>query len=101
MLIARRSPAGMRDSIEGGNAMPAGPRASSTRLCRSEEHTSELQSLMRTSYAVFCLKKKRQDRKTSTEEIQGTQLSHRRLSSTPGRQLRPETEQRRRQAIRS
>src|SRR3546814_3110389 len=26
---------------------------------RSEEHTSELQSLMRTSYAVFCLKKKR------------------------------------------
>src|SRR3546814_8691957 len=26
------------------------------RACRSEEHTSELQSLMRTSYAVFCLK---------------------------------------------
>src|SRR3546814_8976597 len=28
------------------------------RMCRSEEHTSELQSLMRISYAVFCLKKK-------------------------------------------
>src|SRR3546814_2559385 len=28
-------------------------------LWRSEEHTSELQSLMRTSYAVFCLKKKK------------------------------------------
>src|SRR3546814_3960270 len=28
------------------------------RLVRSEEHTSELQSLMRISYAVFCLKKK-------------------------------------------
>src|SRR3546814_1242943 len=28
------------------------------RLSRSEEHTSELQSLMRISYAVFCLKKK-------------------------------------------
>src|SRR3546814_7658747 len=28
--------------------------------CRSEEHTSELQSLMRISYAVFCLKKKQQ-----------------------------------------
>src|SRR3546814_5013114 len=28
------------------------------RLIRSEEHTSELQSLMRISYAVFCLKKK-------------------------------------------
>src|SRR3546814_9555487 len=27
-------------------------------FCRSEEHTSELQSLMRTSYSVFCLKKK-------------------------------------------
>src|SRR3546814_8400737 len=27
-------------------------------ICRSEEHTSELQSLMRISYAVFCLKKK-------------------------------------------
>src|SRR3546814_1640799 len=32
-------------------------------LMRSEEHTSELQSLMRTSYAVFCLKKKK---KTNT-----------------------------------
>src|SRR3546814_1778869 len=31
---------------------------------RSEEHTSELQSLMRISYAVFCLKKKKQNRKT-------------------------------------
>src|SRR3546814_2085700 len=29
-----------------------------TQLMRSEEHTSELQSLMRISYAVFCLKKK-------------------------------------------
>src|SRR3546814_10232292 len=29
---------------------------------RSEEHTSELQSLMRSSYAVFCLKKKRNTR---------------------------------------
>src|SRR3546814_3128999 len=32
---------------------------------RSEEHTSELQSLMRTSYAVFCLKKKIQVSSTS------------------------------------
>src|SRR3546814_1919493 len=31
------------------------------RLRRSEEHTSELQSLMRISYAVFCLKKKKYD----------------------------------------
>src|SRR3546814_2227858 len=31
---------------------------------RSEEHTSALQSLMRTSYAVFCLQKKKTDRST-------------------------------------
>src|SRR3546814_9784266 len=33
---------------------------------RSEEHTSELQSLMRISYAVFCLKKKKKNKDTST-----------------------------------
>src|SRR3546814_3707027 len=32
---------------------------------RSEEHTSELQSLMRISYAVFCLKKKKHEQKTT------------------------------------
>src|SRR3546814_9604436 len=31
-----------------------------SRTMRSEEHTSELQSLMRNTYAVFCLKKKKQ-----------------------------------------
>src|SRR3546814_2361055 len=34
---------------------------------RSEEHTSELQSLMRISYAVFCLKKKKKNIVPSTE----------------------------------
>src|SRR3546814_1792588 len=34
---------------------------------RSEEHTSELQSLMRISYAVFCLKKKKKKNKTHTK----------------------------------
>src|SRR3546814_3611633 len=34
--------------------------------CRSEEHTSELQSLMRISYAVFCLKKKKTSSTRST-----------------------------------
>src|SRR3546814_7155354 len=33
-------------------------------LLRSEEHTSELQSLMRISYAVFCLKKKKNNKHT-------------------------------------
>src|SRR3546814_7414414 len=35
-----------------------------TEPTRSEEHTSELQSLMRISYAVFCLKKKKQTNQT-------------------------------------
>src|SRR3546814_6267441 len=41
----------------GMNVQPPGRRRS--RFIRSEEHTSELQSLMRISYAVFCLKKKK------------------------------------------
>src|SRR3546814_5787899 len=36
-----------------------------TGVHRSEEHTSELQSLMRTSYAVFCLKKKKRTNVTT------------------------------------
>src|SRR3546814_15408674 len=37
-------------------------------LSRSEEHTSELQSLMRISYAVFCLKKKKRKNYTKSQE---------------------------------
>src|SRR3546814_3967527 len=37
---------------------PETARSATGKNCRSEEHTSELQSLMRISYAVFCLKKK-------------------------------------------
>src|SRR3546814_2163304 len=37
---------------------------------RSEEHTSELQSLMRISYAVFCLKKKKNKNKHNEKSIQ-------------------------------
>src|SRR3546814_4427021 len=39
-------------------------RNSESVACRSEEHTSELQSLMRISYAVFCLKKKKKKNTT-------------------------------------
>src|SRR3546814_10040637 len=39
------------------------------RQARSEEHTSELQSLMRISYAVFCLKKKKTKKDTHLEMI--------------------------------
>src|SRR3546814_3727274 len=40
---------------------------------RSEEHTSELQSLMRISYAVFCLKKKKQ-KNNSTQRLQSANV---------------------------
>src|SRR3546814_10278720 len=43
-------------NLDGG---PLGDREMREFLARSEEHTSELQSLMRISYAVFCLKKKK------------------------------------------
>src|SRR3546814_322292 len=46
---------------------------------RSEEHTSELQSLMRISYAVFCLKKKK---KHQHKELVGDALEHDRSSAT-------------------
>src|SRR3546814_2221997 len=41
--------------------------------CGSEEHTSELQSLMRISYAVFCLKKKK---KTNNNKTQSVYIRH-------------------------
>src|SRR3546814_6195248 len=43
----------------GGRAAPGGRGESRLADLRSEEHTSELQSLMRNSYAVLCLKKKK------------------------------------------
>src|SRR3546814_3018553 len=45
-------------------ALPAGERQRGQFAVRSEEHTSELQSLMRISYAVFCLKKKKKQQQT-------------------------------------
>src|SRR3546814_5963679 len=53
-------PQGCRCAVRGAGTQ-AGDRArpgGRPALGRSEEHTSELQSLMRNSYAVFCLKKK-------------------------------------------
>src|SRR3546814_8105398 len=71
----RRGPCGMeggvwrRDRSDGRGDGKAGSEAVAhcgcdravhrPRILRSEEHTSELQSLMRISYAVFCLKKKK------------------------------------------
>src|SRR3546814_4923282 len=47
-------------------------RSSPASSQRSEEHTSELQSLMRISYAVFCLKKKKQNNTSNIENIKNT-----------------------------
>src|SRR3546814_5404488 len=49
-------------------------RASGGDVRRSEEHTSELQSLMRISYAVFCLKKKK--KKNNEDNTYQIRLAH-------------------------
>src|SRR3546814_1627057 len=49
-------------------------RASASTARRSEEHTSELQSLMRISYAVFCLKKKKKKKTSQYDEHSIKQL---------------------------
>src|SRR3546814_5066033 len=63
-----------RDQLWGGASViglsDVGDPALEQRLKqRSEEHTSELQSLMRISYAVFCLKKKKTKSKSTYSEI--------------------------------
>src|SRR3546814_3076933 len=59
------------DTVEWRNVgvVPHTVTADPTRA-RSEEHTSELQSLMRISYAVFCLKKKTQQNTTTAQNKQ-------------------------------
>src|SRR3546814_9047059 len=60
--VAEAFAAAARDPALLGHAVAAGLAAQAALGLspRSEEHTSELQSLMRISYAVFCLKKKKQ-----------------------------------------
>src|SRR3546814_5384221 len=86
-----------RGDLVAGTRRPAGvPRPALGRLCRlrgaerirpallrSEEHTSELQSLMRISYAVFCLKKKKQKLKQSNNtDIRSTTNMTSKLTQT-------------------
>src|SRR3546814_2513902 len=52
------------------------PKRTSSRNARSEEHTSELQSLMRISYAVFCLKKKKTNNRTTETQTTRTNVPH-------------------------
>src|SRR3546814_10274665 len=57
-LIGRNLVSGVDDAAGEGRELNVGGQ----RWRRSEEHTSELQSLMRTSYAVFCLQKKNKNK---------------------------------------
>src|SRR3546814_8922898 len=59
--------------LKPGGIHPANaPVPASGNNIRSEEHTSELQSLMRISYAVFCLKKKKKKSRPPKEHTQHT-----------------------------
>src|SRR3546814_3135104 len=77
-----RTSANLADVVQALNALGATPQdllsilqtlkaagALHADLERSEEHTSELQSLMRISYAVFCLKKKKNNKRTKHRPI--------------------------------
>src|SRR3546814_10017851 len=57
----RSAPGSLEEMVSGRSALDL--------IKRSEEHTSELQSLMRISYAVFCLKKKKQNNTTSANTL--------------------------------
>src|SRR3546814_6359684 len=68
---------GLGQAGDEGGALVARGEAVSHRRGRSEEHTSELQSLMRISYAVFCLKKKkRTNRRTVRTKHKHHKTSH-------------------------
>src|SRR3546814_6993786 len=57
-----------------------------TRHARSEEHTTELQSLMRISYAVFCLNKKKQGRRPHLKQKTPRTTKHTNKNHTTTRQ---------------
>src|SRR3546814_9665644 len=69
----------LQDQLHGEHVLGLGLAALDRDACagvevrRSEEHTSELQSLMRISYAVFCLKKKKKTYYSNKENIDTAQ----------------------------
>src|SRR3546814_9256858 len=62
----RASAAALASSRSGSSTSRKRPQITKE---RSEEHTSELQSLMRISYAVFCLKKKKNNKNNNHQYI--------------------------------
>src|SRR3546814_3648902 len=75
--IAKRFGGRMKAMVSGG--APLNPEIG----IRSEEHTSELQSLMRISYAVFCLKKKTSITQTSVQTLLTQIHTHHHTFTTP------------------
>src|SRR3546814_2060563 len=82
-----RKPAGKRiappsDETMVMSGLPSALFTGAKRICtvmkisRSEEHTSELQSLMRISYAVFCLKKKKNKQQSQSVQHTYTDIQH-------------------------
>src|SRR3546814_5559625 len=59
VLVKKEVAVPLADTLDLGCKIGHGSQRRQKQLSRSEEHTSELQSLMRISYAVFCLKKKK------------------------------------------
>src|SRR3546814_2978473 len=59
ILAPEGAPERLNDRATLWNEVEAGEKRKDAQLARSEEHTSELKSLMRISYAVLCLTKKR------------------------------------------
>src|SRR3546814_5697631 len=76
-----RSPRSARRRGDAAKAPARGtadaPRPTARTPARSEEHTSELQSLMRISYAVFCLKKKKKYQETKNNIQHNTAQANR------------------------
>src|SRR3546814_10419589 len=83
MLVPDRMAAMIAASTRLSGAQASAPPA--VRVKRSEEHTSELQSLMRSSYAVFCLKKQITDRQDNILSHQ-QQMQHNESTDTHQRQ---------------
>src|SRR3546814_2138736 len=74
-FVVQLQPIGDRAAIQ-LERNPMSPSKPAAAIRRSEEHTSELQSLMRISYAVFCLKKKKKQMNLTGTNLIMTDNNH-------------------------
>src|SRR3546814_8936475 len=74
--LDRDRPAGHGDPQSLAHPAPAALDERQRDRPRSEEHTSELQSLMRISYAVFCLKKKKTNTQHTYDQAHYSRIRH-------------------------